>query len=444
MKRWMIAAAAAMFLLLTACGLFPDPEAAAPEQHTLYYLAAEDASYHGDQGALACEMRTLHDIDDPKQVLLQYLAGPESSETCSPFPVQLELLDVKLEDGLLTIRVSDHWAAMSPVERTLAEACMVLTMTGFPEIEQLCIQTSAETPNQQADSCLQAEDYLLYDDAVISDHVAVRLYFSDANGRYLVEEVRTRSSERPGALPDYIVNELLDGPEDENLLPVLPEGTNLLWVEIEQGVCTVNLSEAFSTNRPTDHKQARLAVFSLVNSLTELTQVESVRILCVGKALEDYAGLDLTRTLYREEMAIQDEKDSASCLDVTLYLPCGTRQLVAIPAMVRQQSGRMGADAVLNALLSFKPANGYENPFPDGAALVNQITKNGICTVTFNSAFAQRCTSETQLQTAVRAVVATLCSMEEIRQVQVEILDYSAENKEVGVPLMPENNWFLP
>ena len=99
MKRWMIAAAAAMFLLLTACGLFPDPEAAAPEQHTLYYLAAEDASYHGDQGALACEMRTLHDIDDPKQVLLQYLAGPESSETCSPFPVQLELLDVKLEDG---------------------------------------------------------------------------------------------------------------------------------------------------------------------------------------------------------------------------------------------------------------------------------------------------------------------------------------------------------
>ena len=81
---------------------------------------------------------------------------------------------------------------------------------------------------------------------------------------------------------------------------------------------------------------------------------------------------------------------------------------------IRQSSGKMGADAVLSALLSFKPANGYENPFPDGTALVEQHTRDGICTVTFNHAFALRNADPQQLRLSIRSVVATLCAMEQI------------------------------
>jgi len=442
-RRWKIVAAAVLLLLLTACSLLPEEEPV--EQMKWYYLAEENASYRTQSGALCWEAREqVPDTEEIGAMVTRYLEGPETASARSPFPQQLELLDCRLEDHTLILSVTDHWTELSALDRRLAEACLVQTLTGIPAVEQVCLQTQTDVRQNASPVCLVPDDYLLYDDTATNDHVAVRLYFSDANGRYLVEELHSRAGEEIDSLPEYIVNELLRGPEDEGLLPTMPEGTNLLWVNLDQGICTVNLSDSFSTNRPATYAQARLAVFSLVNSLTELSQVESVRILCVGRALTDYAGLNLSQPLRREETAIWDDQSGTAVLDVTLYVPCGDSRLASIPSQIRQRSGRMGADAVLNTLLSFKSANGYRNPFPDGTALVGQNTRDGVCTVTFNSAFVLRRTSEAQMETAIRAVVASLCSMEQINQVIIEIFDLEVTDELLDTPLSPERDWFLP
>ena len=445
MKKYLLWILPLWMLVLAGCHSAPWGKEPVMQPVTFYYTAADETGYAAETGALYEETRDLGAKSfDLRSVMDLYLRGPEDQSARSPFPAQMELLDLELYQGVLTLSVTDHWQEQTPLEKHVAEACLVLTMTQFPDVEQLCIRTELDAKNKIPGQYLKPENFLLYDDSATNNHVTVRLYFSDINARYLEEESRSRAADSPGSLPEYIVNELLDGPQTYNYLTTLPEGVNLLGIEISQGVCTVNFSEAFLTNRPSTHAQARMAVFSVVNSLTELPEVESVRFLCVGKEIGDYAGIDLSQVLFREELAIRDPQPSAGALEGTLFVSSGGDKLAAIPMYIRQSAGKMGADAVLSALLSFKPANGYDNPFPDGTALVEQSTRDGLCIVTFNNAFALRNSDPQQLRLAIRSVVATLCSLEQIDRVMVQVNDTNVVGEELGKILTPQNDWFLP
>lgn len=443
MKRLLLTGLLLLLVVLTACST--------AEQNDVYtnpidfYYLTESPSYQSKLGALCVETRELGTGSHTLEELVEwYLQGPIGQSAALPVPQNLELQEVSLKNGVLYLFVSDHWLGMTMLEEHLAEACLALTMTQLADVDQICIRTDLDETSRTSEQLLSPDDYLIYDDSATSDQVTVKLYFSDQNGRYLAEESRTRKTAGTLVLGEYILKQLLKGPESRNLLQTLPEGTNLLGIELSQGVCTVNFSEAFLLSRPAAHMQARMTVFSVVNSLTELSGIECVRFLCVGREIGDYSGIDLSRPLYREELAIQDDSASVAILDVTMYLPCGGEKLAAVPMTVRQSSGKMGAEAVLSALLSFKPANGYENPFPDGTALMNQVTRNGHCTVTFNSAFALRNADPSQMEQAVRCVVSTLCSLEQIKTVQIEVNNAGAEGELLGQTLTPEQSWFLP
>ncbi len=423
-----------LLMLLTACR---SPWAQEPDYVqpvSFYYLSAAEGQVQGANSALYSEIHDLGaGVFTAKEVLERYLQGPESKQAALPFPAALKVQSAEIQDGLLTIEFSQD-LQLNGMQQKLAEACLVLTMTQLPEIR--AVQIGRHAP-------MQAGAFLLYDDSATSDQVTVKLYFSDANGRYLVEETRSRSFGTPEEIPTYILQQLLDGPHTQDSLPVLPEGTNLLGVELEGGVCTVNLSEAFWLNRPTTHGEARMTIFSVVNALTELSQIDSVQFRCVGVPLGDYRGIDLSRPLYREEPALG--KDAPTSLDRVIYLPCGTEgKLAAVPMQIHQTAGRVGTDAVLNALLTFKPANGYENPFPDGTQVMDQETVGGTCTVTFNSAFGLCDEDPVQAQKAVRAVVATLCALDGIDRVQVQVNNTTLTQVDISRPMKTGTAWIVP
>ena len=54
---------------------------------------------------------------------------------------------------------------------------------------------------------------------------------------------------------------------------------------LEDGLCTVDLSQAFLDGLPADSGQARLAVYALVNTLAGVDGVEQVQLLVEGAAL---------------------------------------------------------------------------------------------------------------------------------------------------------------
>ena len=422
MKRvWSLLLAAVLLLGAGCHGETEQNRYENPVQRYYLYQDETTGEYAGALGAMGSEAAEFE--EDVAAYIQDYLEGPQSPELRTPFPAGTSLEKCTLEDGTLTLELSDAFFTLSGIDRTLATACIVYSMVELPQVEEVVL---AAPEGAGSDSLLSVpltpKSFLLFDDSATSDEMTLKLYFSDAGARFLVEE-------------------LLGEPEKETSLRVLPEGTALREITLDDGLVTVDFSQAFLENAPKTHVQARMAVFSLVNTLTELDQVERVQILCQGKKIDDYCGLDLTEPLTREESAL--DKGTKGSFDTNLYVPCGGA-LATVPSAIRRTVGRTVAADVLSALLSFTSCGGYENPFPEGTLAVEMEIRNGLCTVTFNSAFALCDSEPEQAEQAVRAVVATLCGLEGVSAVQIKIYNAQFTSVDLSEPLTVGEDWILP
>lgn len=85
---------------------------------------------------------------------------------------------------------------------------------------------------------------------------------------------------------------LLKGPDDKNLKAPLPEGTNLVNVTTTNGICYVTLDEAFLNQNY--EIQEPIVIYSIVDSLSEISTISKVQISVNGK----------TSGVYRDSFAL--------------------------------------------------------------------------------------------------------------------------------------------
>ncbi len=88
---------------------------------------------------------------------------------------------------------------------------------------------------------------------------------------------------------EEVIAELLKGPETEALSRVIPAETRLLGISQENGVAYVDFSEELLQAEVGSEAEAVL-VDSIVKTLTQLEEVESVQILVEGEVIESIAG----------------------------------------------------------------------------------------------------------------------------------------------------------
>jgi len=149
--------------------------------------------------------------------------------------------------------------------------------------------------------------------AVLNEKVPICLYFGDEQQSKLVKEIRyldiDEAKKGASTLASAIVKELISGPKAKGLSPVLPEGVSLRSpVTLEGRVATVDLTKEFIDNHPGGKTLEELAVYSIVNALTELKEIERVKIVINGKQAKNFKGnLELDKEFPRNEAIINKE-----------------------------------------------------------------------------------------------------------------------------------------
>ncbi len=114
----------------------------------------------------------------------------------------------------------------------------------------------------------------------------VSLYFIDAQTNEIIPEARMIDVTNLIKAPyDKIINLLIDGPKSEKLKGIIPKGTKLLGTSFSGDCVEINLSNEFLNFTNEDLKNK--AINTIVNSLTELTEVNSIKILINGKQSEE-------------------------------------------------------------------------------------------------------------------------------------------------------------
>lgn len=83
-----------------------------------------------------------------------------------------------------------------------------------------------------------------------------------------------------------LLNILISGPENQNLEKLIPEGTKILETVFENGCVTINFSKEFIENSIDEVKKVQ-AIYTIFETLTELTEVNDIKILIEGEEKED-------------------------------------------------------------------------------------------------------------------------------------------------------------
>ncbi|WP_353894202.1 GerMN domain-containing protein [Proteinivorax hydrogeniformans] len=129
----------------------------------------------------------------------------------------------------------------------------------------------------------------------------ISLYFTNRESDKIILE--KRHAKVGEEIEKRIVEELIKGPDSEELFPTFPKGTEVYGVEVIEGVAFVNFKESILNLHWGGTSGEMVTLSSLVLSLTVLDHVDSVQILIEGERVETLAGhYSIMQPLKREEM----------------------------------------------------------------------------------------------------------------------------------------------
>jgi len=287
MKKFI--AALSLLFLLTACAADP-PWAGTPV--TVYVLGGTVGHTALDEIILSCP--------EGEDLPLFALEAALSGAGRSAFPEGTRVVEFSTYSGAATVVISEEAAALTGFSLTLARACVVLTLTGLPGIDSVEIAIEGE----EAVS-LGASDFVPGALVLGDTERSIVIYFADETGR-AVPETRTlvvRETDTLNWYLFYMLEEMIAGPRREGLLPVLPDGTRLLSVSTEGGVCSVNFSGEFVSGGGA--VSPSMTLYCLTRSVTAQPGVSALRLLTDGQALESYGGIDISEPLTASELTRQ-------------------------------------------------------------------------------------------------------------------------------------------
>lgn len=124
----------------------------------------------------------------------------------------------------------------------------------------------------------------------------VQLYFANVDADRLIQEDRELEVDGDEEKLGFaMLEELIKGPQDPELVRTIPEEVQVLEVNIENGVAYADFSEEIITRHWGGSTGELLTVYSIVNTLAELSRVDMVKFLVGGEELTTLKGhLDLT------------------------------------------------------------------------------------------------------------------------------------------------------
>lgn len=112
----------------------------------------------------------------------------------------------------------------------------------------------------------------------------ITLYFMNKETGELEPEARQIDAKLLLENPyEIILNKLLEGPKNENLIGIIPAGTKINKIEIKDEIVYIDFSDNFINEQTLGEKQEKLIINSILKTLVELNEVNGIKILINGE-----------------------------------------------------------------------------------------------------------------------------------------------------------------
>lgn len=300
-------------VLLTGCGGGQQEE---NNGYTVYYVNPAgtrlmEASY--SPGAQTFE--------EMMEELWTQLVTPPSGYT-SVVPENLTFNGFERGIDALRIDFSKEYYELSNTEEVLLRAAVVKTFSQVPGVVKVMITVEKEQLKDLEGLPVPAMDAASFidtkGDGINSyQYATLELYFVNADGDRLEREMRSLHYSSNMVLERVVIEQLIKGPEDEELRPVFSGDVRIQNLYIQNGICVVNFNAA-ANQQPAEYApDPETALYAIVNSICgTCDDITGVRFEIEGSNGEDFRGavdLDQIFTMnrsYIEMNEIQTEEPS--------------------------------------------------------------------------------------------------------------------------------------
>jgi germination protein M len=223
------------------------------------------------------------------QLLEQLKSAPQDSSYRSAIPEDVTLKSFSCEEEQVVLDFDQTYQNLSPAREVLTRAAIVRTLCQVPEVNYVSFSVEGEPLLNQSGNpvgMMTQEQFIDNAGTEINayEKVSLTLYFADESGTGLQAHTVECVYNSNISLDKLVVEQLVEGPEDggsaENGYATMAPGTQIISVTTRDNVCYVNLGEDFMSAQGSVTPE--VTIYSIVNSLAELSTVNKVQILING------------------------------------------------------------------------------------------------------------------------------------------------------------------
>lgn len=268
------------FMLTAACG--KRDEGTTGQTVDVYYMSKDETHIQKEE----YEMRSTDTAGQIQELLEVMAMPPESNEIKAVITSGFMILGAAQDGEQLVINLDERYRELDPSVEILTRAALVRTLTQIPGISYVSMQVREEPLTDRSGNPVGVMEAAMFidnagDEINSYERVKLKLYFADETGTELREINRTVVYNSNISMEKLVVEQLIDGPNAKDVYPTINPETKVNNVTVKDGTCYVNLNENFLTQ--TYNVTSEVTIYSIVNSLVELANINKVQISINGE-----------------------------------------------------------------------------------------------------------------------------------------------------------------
>lgn len=302
----------AVCMILTICiaGCGRQTEEETGKTYLIYYINNEETRVFSSP----YQTETENEQELLEELLGQLEAMPEKMEYKAPLAGNFELLNYTWDGEQLTLNFDEYYKELDGIMEVLVRAAVVRTLSQINNISYIsfAVQNEPLTDHSGMAVGIMSEDMFIDNagnEINTYEKVNLHLFFANETGDRLVEEEQRNVVYSSNiSLEKLIVEKLIEGPAIEDHYPTINPDTKIISVTVIDNICYVNLDETF-LNQPYNVTSA-VTIYSIANSLAELTNVHKVQISINGETSVFYKESISLNTIFERDLDLVENAGS--------------------------------------------------------------------------------------------------------------------------------------
>lgn len=235
------------------------------------------------------------------ELLGRLIDDGKKKDYSSAIPKEVAVLGYSIVDGIATIDFDERYYELNSKRELLCRTAVVLTLIQIEDVEYVAFTVSGKPCKGKDGRYLNA----MSESDFVSDignqkakkNSDFTLYFSNENGTALKEYKMKNISYGDKTKEQFIMKQLIKGPEEEGYYKTISSKVKVLSVVTANNICYVDFDENFMTEQ--SQVAAKMVIYSIVNSLSELDEVHKVQLSVKGETSVEYGDISFAHPFIR-------------------------------------------------------------------------------------------------------------------------------------------------